>query len=142
MSLMRSTNWLKWASAIVIGFGLLIALSVLPAMAAPVQFLLDLIFWPIDGVQRIATAELRVALAISGGVMAGWGVLLWQLSTKLYPREPKLGRGLILTSIGTWFLVDSLGSIAAGAPLNALFNVGFLVLFYWPLRKPIIAAKV
>ena len=136
MSLQQSATWLKWASAIVIGFGLLIALAVLPPAALPVMFLMDLVFWPMDGAQSVAMPEVRLTFAISGGIMTGWGIVLWQLSARLYPREPDLGRSLILTSLGTWFVVDSLGSIIAGAPLNALFNVGFLVLFYWPLRRP------
>jgi len=135
MSLERSAFWLKSASAIVIGFGLLIAIAAVPATAAPVQLLLDLIFWPVDGAERATMPETRLAFAISGGVMAGWGILLWQLTDRLYLRDPKLGRSLILNSIGTWFLVDSLGSIAAGAPLNAVFNVGFLLLFVLPLRN-------
>jgi hypothetical protein len=35
--------------------------------------------------------------------------------------------------VGCWFVVDSLMSIAAGAPLNAIFNVGFLLLFVVPV---------
>ncbi len=128
--------WLKAASDIVILFGLLIALASMPPMAAPALFLADLIFWPVDGVQAVPTETSRLLSAISGGVMAGWGVLLYLLTTRLYPRDPELGRMLISASIGIWFVVDSLGSIAAGAPLNALFNVGFLALFMVPLWLP------
>lgn len=136
MSLQRSVLWLKGASAIVIGFGILTVFGAWPSTAGPILFLLDFVIWPLDGAQSGAATELRLALAISGGIMAGWGILLWQLSTQLYPREPNLGRRLILTSIGVWFVIDSLGSIAAGVPLNALLNTGFLVLFYVALRKP------
>lgn len=36
-------------------------------------------------------------------------------------------------SVGTWFVVDSSMSFAAGAPLNALLNVSFLALFCLPV---------
>jgi hypothetical protein len=49
------------------------------------------------------------------------------------PRDPALARRLILLGIGGWYVVDSSMSIAAGAPLNALFNTGFLLLFYVPV---------
>lgn len=124
---------LKAASALVIAFGLLIALSSLPSAAAPTAFLLDLIFWPLDGGETMAAPSSRLFAAISGGVMAGWGVLLWLLTTRLYRDNPELARTLITASIGIWFVVDSLGSIAAGAVLNAVFNLVFLELFLIPL---------
>ena len=52
------------------------------------------------------------------------------------PANQDLTRSLILTSIGAWFVIDSAGSILAGAPVNALFNVGFLAMFAVPLWRP------
>ena len=127
--------WLKIASAIVIGFGGVIALAALPATAGPTLFLTDLIFWPVDGAQSLSAPETRLFCAIDGGLLAGWGVMLWLVTTQLYPREPELARTMILYGIGVWFVIDSLGSIAARAPLNALFNVGFLLAFVLPLKR-------
>jgi len=127
---------LKVAADIVIIFGLLTALAALSSTAAPTSFLMDMIFWPVDGGQAIDTEVSHLFAAISGGILAGWGVLLYLLTTRLYPRDPDLARLLISASIGTWFIIDSLGSIAASAPLNALFNTGFLLLFIIPLWLP------
>lgn len=140
MSHETTQNWLKVASAVVIAFGIMMAVSALPAAAASSGLLLDLIFWPLDGAQSGTGSETRLLSAISGGILTGWGLLLWQLTTRLYPREPELARSLILTSIGVWFIVDGIGSIAAGAPLNAALNVGFLLLFFVPLWRPAQAA--
>ncbi|MDX1507794.1 MAG: hypothetical protein R3358_05915 [Woeseiaceae bacterium] len=129
-------NLLKTASAITIGFGLLIAAAAVPAAQAPMAFLLDLIYFPVDGGQSLTGDGIRVLSAVSGGVMAGWGVMLWLVASEVYTTNPELGRKLILASIGTWFVVDSTMSVMAGAPLNALFNVGFLVLFVVPVLKP------
>lgn len=128
--------WLKVASDVVIIFGFLTALAALSLTAAPTSFLADMIFWPVDGGQAIDTDVTHLLAAILGGVMAGWGVLLYLLTTRLYPRDPDLARMLISVSIGTWFVIDGLGSILAGASLNALFNVGFLALFLIPLWLP------
>jgi hypothetical protein len=89
----------------------------------------------IDGAQDLAAPETRLISAIGGGVMAGWGVLLWMLSTQLFPRDPALAAKLIITSIVTWFVIDSTGSMLAGAPLNAAFNVSFLLVFCVPLWR-------
>lgn len=137
MTQAQTLNWLKAASAIVIAFGLVMTLGAMPATSAPVALLVDLVFWPLDGQQRVSAPETRLLWAISGGILTGWGLLLWQLSTRLYPRDPRLARSLILTSISVWFVVDSLGSVLAGAPLNAAFNVGFLLLFFIPLWRPV-----
>lgn len=133
----KTVNWLKAASAIVIAFGVIMTLGSMPATSAPVALLVDLVFWPLDDRQTVSAPETRLLWAISGGILTGWGLLLWQLSTRLYPREPRLARSLILTSISVWFVVDSLGSVLAGAPLNAALNLGFLLLFFLPLRRPV-----
>lgn len=128
-------RWLRFGSALTIAFGILIAASSSPIAAAPTQFLADLIFFPIDDAQTLAAPETRLMSAISGGVMAGWGVLLWLLSTHVFPKDQALAAKLIITSIITWFVVDSTGSLLAGAPINAVINVSFLLIFCVPLWR-------
>ena len=41
-----------------------------------------------------------------------------------------------MTGLYSWFAVDSIGSIAAGVPLNAVANIGFVVLFVLVFRQP------
>jgi hypothetical protein len=127
---------LKIASAIVIGFGPVVALAVVPALAGVTQLFTDLVFWPVDGAQSLTAPETRLYLAITGGITTGWGVMLWLVSTKLYPREPELARAIILWSVCTWFAVDSSASIAAGVPGNAVLNIVFLLMFVVPLWRP------
>ena len=134
MSTDVTTTWLRVAAGAVLVFGLIIAASASPGAAGITQFLLDLIFWPVDGTPTLNTPEARLLCAISGGVMAGWGLMLWLVASRLYAREPELARSLILYSVATWFVIDSTGSIIAGAPLNAVFNIGFMLLFWFPLR--------
>jgi hypothetical protein len=61
--------------------------------------------------------------------------MIWLVAGRLYPRDPELARTLILASVAAWFVIDSLGSVAAGAPLNAVLNVVFLLVFWLPLRR-------
>ena len=125
--------WLQAGAGLTIFFGLLIAVASTPVAAMPVEFLADLIFFPLDGAQNTGAPETRLMNAIGGGVMTGWGLMLWMLATRLYPREPALAKQLIVTSIVAWYIVDSTGSVLAGAPLNAVFNVSFLLIFCVPL---------
>lgn len=126
---------LQAAAAVVIAFGALVALAAHPTSAAPAALLADVIFWPFDGRPHLDQAGARLLAAISGGVMVGWGVLLWQIATHLLPANPALAAKLIRGSIVTWFAVDSTFSVVAGAPLNVAANAGFLAAFLWPLSR-------
>ena len=131
-----TVTWLKFATAIVIAFGLICLLGSVQATSGVPRFMVDLAFWPADGAPDNPTPGLRLLWAISGGMLTGWGVLIWQVVTQVYAGNPALGRSMILVSVGTWFVLDGAGSIAAGAPMNAVFNIGFLALYVVPLWRP------
>lgn len=141
MNLNARVAWLKTGSAVTIGFGAIIAAAATPALQVPTSLLLDLVYWPLDGAPSMAGRAPRILSAISGGVLIGWGLMMWLLATTLYAKEPVLCRKIILTSIISWFVVDSAMSIAAGAFLNAILNVGFLLVFALPVWKPLESAR-
>lgn len=128
-------GWLKAASAVVIGFGLVGAMAAVPKLSGPMLLLTDIAFWPIDGAQSLAAPETRLFSAIGGGLTVGLGVAMWMLATRLYAREPELARSIMLTAMGSWFVVDGVGSALAGAPVNVLLNVGFLLAYVIPLWR-------
>jgi uncharacterized protein YceK len=133
-------QWLKAASGAVIAFGVVTALAAVPALDAPLRWLIDLAFLPFDGRQTMATSEARLLAAIGGGLTVGLGVLLYMIAAKVYPRDPGVARQIMLAGIWSWFLVDGLGSTLAGAPFNVILNIGFLLAFVWPLRQGVVKA--
>lgn len=135
MSTLRIQQALKAASVLVMAVGAAVALAAYPPTAGVTDILADLIFWPFDGRQAVDTPTARLLAAIAGGVMFGWGLLLWQVSAQVLPKDPALAAGLIRTSLLAWFALDSLCSILAGAYLNVLLNVGFLACFLLPLSQ-------
>lgn len=135
MTQQQATGGLKFAAAVVIAFGLVMAAASLAALAAPTALLIDLVFFPIDGAQSMADPVVRFMSAICGGVMVGWGAMLWLLVTRLLPRDPALTRQLILISVFSWFIVDSTGSMLSGGHWNVLGNLGFLLIFAIPARQ-------
>ncbi len=132
---LRTMSILKAGGIILIAFGILFAAAVVPALSYPAVFFLDLALWPLDGAQSLAAPETKLLCAVGGGMLVGWGALFYLLADQVYPHEPALVRKFVLVSICSWFAFDSMGSIAAGAPLNALFNIGFLALFALPVLK-------
>lgn len=136
MEIARTQGWVKAASMVVIGVGLALALAAWPPLSAPVALLADLVIWPLDGAEKLAAPETRLFAAISGGVMVGWGVTLWKVAAHVLPADLPLARSIAMTGLYSWFAVDSLGSIAAGAPLNVIGNVGFVALFLYAFAPP------
>ena len=126
---------LRFAAGVTMVTGLALALSAVPALNTGVRLLTDLLVWPFDGAETLAASETRLALAIGGGVMLGWGLMIWQLAGEPLERAPEAVRGIIRASVLGWFLVDSAGSAAAGAALNVVPNLVFLALFLLPMRK-------
>jgi hypothetical protein len=74
----------------------------------------------------------RQLSAVLGGVLCGWSWLLWRLARPEIFTERI--RQVMIQSTWVWFLIDSIGSILAGLPLNALSNVSFLLILLIPLR--------
>jgi hypothetical protein len=126
---------LRLAAAVTIATGFLLAIAALPSLNLPVRLLADLLIWPFDGSESLVAAETRLPLAIGGGVMLGWGVMIWQLAGEPMRKAPDAIRAIIRTSAVAWFVVDSLASIAAGAGLNVVANAAFLALFLVPMAR-------
>ena len=124
---------LKLASALVVGVGLVLALAAYPASVGIIALLADGIFWPLDGRPSLDAPAARLLAAISGGVMVGWGAMLWLVATRILPSDPMLAATLVRTSLLAWFAIDSMASILASAPLNVVLNVAFLAAFLLPL---------
>ena len=133
MSEKTTIIWLEAASLVLIAVGIVIAAAAVPALSGPAGLLIDIAIWPFDGAQTLAGAEARLLCAISGGMLVGWGALMALVAVRLYARDPALARTMIAVSMITWFVVDCAASVAAGAPVNAVLNVGFLALFAVPL---------
>jgi hypothetical protein len=126
-------KWLKTAAIFVILFGPVVSLAAHPMTAGLNGMFVDLAFWPFDGLPTMEAPATRLFSAIAGGLTMGWGMMIYLLATKLNPREPQLAGSIILTSVVTWFVTDSIGSAFAGAPANALINLVFLVIFLVPI---------
>lgn len=121
-----------WA---LIALGVLMAIGNLPGPDAVLNWLIDLVFWPIDGTDHMAEPATHLLTAIIGGVIFGWGVMVLGLAGEPTRRNPHLIRRIVISGYLAWFTLDGLGSIVAGAPLNLVGNAAFLALLLWPLRK-------
>lgn len=127
-------SMLTAASALVMLFGVIVAIAAWPPSAALPEFFIDILFWPPDGAQTMAAPETRLVSAIGGGVMAGWGMMMLMVTRLVLPGDPRTAKRLLLIPLGLWCAIDCTFSLAAGAPLNVLGNLAFAGAFWLPLR--------
>jgi hypothetical protein len=125
--------WLKVTAVIVGSFGPVFFLGTMAQTLEPARLTLDILSWPVDGATTYASPDTRFLSALTGGFLLGWGVLIWNLSSRVYDAAPEAVRQSVLYSVLAWFVLDSAGSIASGNVSNAGFNVIVLLLAVGPL---------
>lgn len=128
--------WLLITAFVIWSFGPVFFLGTMPVTAEPARWTLDLLSWPLDGVQSFADPNTRFLSALTGGFLFGWGIMIVALRAWVYDAAPEGVRRAVLTGLLAWFVLDSAGSIASGNPSNALFNVAVLLLGVGPLWRP------
>lgn len=125
--------WLKITAFVIGSFGPIFFFGTMAATQEPARLTLDLLSWPIDGVQNYEAATTRFLTALTGGFLFGWGVMVWCLSVWVYDKAPEFVRRSVLIGVLSWFFLDSAGSIASGNPSNAGFNVLVLLFAVGPM---------
>ncbi|WP_129677952.1 hypothetical protein [Candidatus Chloroploca sp. Khr17] len=128
--------WLKVTAFIVGSFGPVFFLGTMAFTSEPARLSLDLLSWPIDGMQTYTSPDTQFLSALTGGFLFGWGVMIWCLSAWVYDAAPEAVRRTVLAGLLAWFALDSAGSLASGHPSNVLFNVLVLLLAVGPLWRP------
>ena len=118
---------LRLPAYVLIGFGLFSAATVIPALTPVLTLFLDLAFFPVDGAPGESDTAHRFLAGILGGLCVGWGASLLAIA-----RGHSLRIAIIAGGIA-WFVTDSTASALSGAPMNAVYNLGFLVVFLLPL---------
>ncbi len=128
--------WLLVTAVVVGGFGPVFSLATSASLDEPARLSLDILAWPVDGLQRYADASMRFLSALTGGFLFGWGVMIFFLRQWVYDLAPEPTRRTIVIGLVAWFFLDSAGSIAAGVVSNAGFNVLVLLTCVGPMWRP------
>ncbi|MEM6661612.1 MAG: hypothetical protein AAF666_05480 [Pseudomonadota bacterium] len=128
-------RWLKFAGIVLAVIGVLFSWATVGPISAANVLFLDLALMPFDGAQDYAKPETRLLSAIAGGVTAGLGAAVYLLADTIMPLHPQAGRRIILNMMICWFVVDSIGSVIAGAWFNVVFNCIIFLGVTWPLLR-------
>ena len=140
MNTIMSANFHKFwliVTAVVVGsFGPVFFLGTMVSTSEAARWTLDLLSFPLDGLQTYTDPTTRFLSALTGGFLFGWGVMIWCLRQWVYDVAPEVVRRAVVTGVLAWFILDSAGSIASGTPSNAIFNILVLLLAIGPLWRP------
>ncbi|QTN35419.1 excinuclease ABC subunit A [Cognatishimia activa] len=117
------------------GFALFMFASLFTPLREVMSFFLDLVHMPLDGAQNLSRDTEEVLTAISAGIFFGFCVLLWQVTTEVYVKDPLLGRRMILSSVIAWYVIDTTGSLIVGAWMNGILNTVFLIALISPVLR-------
>lgn len=128
--------YLKFTAFVVGSFGPIFFLGTMFSTSELARWSLDLLSWPVDGLQNYEAPTTRFLSALTGGFLFGWGVCIWFLQKWVYDSNPEGVRKAVLAGLLAWFLLDSSGSVASGNSSNVVFNIIVLLLAVGPLWKP------
>ncbi|HBK70615.1 MAG TPA: hypothetical protein DDZ39_02980 [Flavobacteriaceae bacterium] len=128
--------WLKITAISIILYAILFFLGTIKETDGAIEMVLDISSWPLDNAQNYNADSTVFLSALLGGILFGWGILIWFLSTKIYDIAPEQTRKIVLISLLSWFFIDSLGCIFSGNFNNTIANIFLLLVLVGPLWKP------
>ncbi len=128
-------RYLSVTALVVGGFGPIFFLGSMLPTAEAARWTLDLLSWPLDGIQSYDAPTTRFLSALTGGFLTGWGVSTWCLQKWAFDQSPEGVRKAVVYGLLAWFVLDSAGSIASGNASNAGFNLVVLLAAVGPMWR-------
>ena len=133
MSAEKRSNFMMLIASIFALYSLLWGLAPYESVNLPARFILDVSDWPFDGTAEALDRNTQWLSAISAGLLVAISIFLGGIvAAAIKEQNQKIIRTTIIAFIA-WYLIDSIGSVAAGVPSNAFFNTVYLVLVLKPL---------
>lgn len=97
------------------------------------RFLLDLLDWPLGSTSEPLDRNTKWLSAIGAGLLAMVAVLLWGVIAPALKKGDVLVARTTMLAVLVWYVIDGLGSIAAGVASNMVFNTVYLIAMLIPL---------
>jgi hypothetical protein len=114
-------------------YSLLWGLAPYESVNLPARFILDVSDWPFDKTMVALDRNTQWLSSISAGLLLAISIILAGIVAPAIKAENQSIIRTTIVAFIAWYLVDSIGSVAAGVPSNAFFNTIYLVLVLIPL---------
>jgi len=133
MSLNTRANFLMGVSITFFIYSLLWGLAPFTEINISARIILDLADWPLDNFSTPLDRNTMWLSAIGAGLLAAVAIFLGGI---VVPALKENNRPVIRTTMiamTVWYIIDGIGSIAAGVSSNLFFNSVYLALVFIPL---------
>ena len=133
MSLNTRAKFLMIVSIVFFVYSLLWGLAPFSEINVPARLILDLADWPVDNLASPLDKNTMWLSAIGAGLLCAVSIFLGGI---VVPALKEGNKSIIRTTILAmivWYIIDSVGSVAAGVSSNVFFNSIYLTLVLIPL---------
>ena len=132
-----SARFLRIISYLMIINAVIWGLAPFDQFNAPAHFYLDLLDWPPGDAPAELDRNTKWLSAIGAGLLMALAVMLLGITCPALDEGDKRTVRVTAIALMVWFVIDSAGSIAAGAPANVFFNTVYLI----PMLVPLIFVR-
>jgi len=133
MSLDKGSFLMKLVAAIFGAYAILWATAPFSDINLPARFILDVSDWPVDNLSAPLDRNTQWLVSISSGLLAALAVLLAFVVAPAIKQGNRRVIRATISALVVWYVVDGVGSIAAGVFSNVIFNTIYLGLALAPL---------
>lgn len=129
-------RWLLVTAVVVGAFAPVFLLATRESTAGMAEWTLELLNGPGGDSERFSDGTAQFVSALTGGFLAGWGLMIFCLRAWVYDAAPEGVRRSVLAGVAAWFLFDSTGSTMSGNAWNVASNVLVALIAIGPMWRP------
>jgi len=133
MSLTTRANILMVVSIVFAIYSLLWGLAPFTEFNISARLILDLADWPVDRLSAPLDKNTMWLSAIGAGLLGAISIFLGGIVVPALKQGNKPVINTTIVAMTFWYVIDSVGSIAAGVSSNVFFNSIYLALVLMPL---------
>lgn len=114
-------------------YSILWGLAPYDSINLPSRFILDISNWPVDNLAASLDQNTKWLTSIAAGLLAAISIFLGGIVVPAIKENNTHILKTTIVAMVSWYIIDSVGSIASGVPSNAFFNTIYLTLVLVPL---------
>lgn len=114
-------------------YSILWGLAPFESLNLPARLILDVSDWPFDKTSAVLDKNTMWLSSIGAGLLLAISIILGGIVAPAIKHKDKHIIRIAILAMVAWYLVDSIGSIAAGVSSNVVFNTFYLLLVLIPL---------
>lgn len=133
MSINTRAKFMMGVSIVFFIYSLLWGLAPFTEINISARIILDLADWPLDNLSTPLDRNTMWLSAIGAGLLSAIAIFLGGIVVPAIKEGNKAVIRTTIIAMSTWYIIDGVGSIAAGVSSNIFFNSIYLALVLIPL---------